>query len=394
MPATMNVVKAFPKVEPAPLVWLILGERMGDNQQVLALGKMLGWPYVAKQLRWDHDCDIAPREQGVSLIGVDLEHSDRLAPPWPDIIVAVGQRSVPASRWIVKQTGGRAINIRLGRPRIEFAAFDLIVTTPQYGLPSAPNLRELLLPLTLRDDEKVAQATALWQPRLANLPRPWTAVLVGGPTQSLALNESVATTMAESLEDFHRASGGSLLLTTSPRTPEEVPAVFESGLSEPRFLFRWQAGVENPYLALLALADTIVVTNDSISMIAEAINFGKPVYLYELPLLRRRRKGSITGSIRRMFRERRQRRLAMGTPADQLDRFYDFLTRHGKVRPRRDTLPLQRRLYGTGIVRRFTPDQFNTPWRPSEAITGNVEAVIDEIHALWRRRIGRDEAEH
>ena len=389
----MNVVKAMPQTQPYPLVWLILGERMGDNQQVLALGKMLGWPYVAKQLRWDHDCDIAPREQGISLIGVDLEHSDRLAPPWPDIIVAVGQRSVPASRWIVKQTGGRAINIRLGRPRIEFAAFDLIVTTPQYGLPSASNLKELVLPLTLRDDEKVSQATQLWQPRLARLPKPWTAVLVGGATQSLAMDANVARTMVDSLESFRRSNGGSLLLTTSPRTPDDVPSVFETVLKEPRFLFRWQAGVENPYLALLALADTVVVTNDSISMIAEAVNFGKSVYLYELPLLRRRRKSSLLGSVGRSVRERRQRRLAMGTPADQLDRFYDFITRHGKIRPRRDTQPLQRRLYATGVVKPFSPGEVHKPWTPKAAVDDKVVAVIEEIHAIWRRRVEQRDTE-
>ncbi len=388
----MNVPKAKLEIEPPPLVWLLLGERMGDNQQVLALGKMLGWPYVAKQLRWDHDCDIAPREQGASLIGLDIEHSDRLAPPWPDIIVAVGQRSVPASRWIVKQTGGQTINIRLGRPRIEFAAFDLIITTPQYGLPAAPNLRELLLPLSLRDDEKVALASALWQPRLADLPRPWTAVLIGGPTQSLRLDGAIAGTMVAALEAYRRTSGGSLLVTTSPRTPDDVPAILAEGLREPRFFFRWQADVENPYLALLALADTIVVTNDSISMIAEAVNFGKPVYLYELPWLRRRSKPGLANSIGRLYRERRQRRLARGNPADLMDNFYDFLTRRGKARPRRDTVPLQKKLYEADVVKPFSPGVAEASWRPRSVVMNNVVTVIEEIHAMWRRRVGQTSA--
>jgi mitochondrial fission protein ELM1 len=40
---------------------------------------------------------------------------------------------------------------------------------------------------------------------------------------------------------------------------------------------------ENPYFALLALADYIVVTCDSVNMISEAASTGKPVYVEMLP---------------------------------------------------------------------------------------------------------------
>jgi mitochondrial fission protein ELM1 len=385
----MNAPEPVSKLEPTPLVWLILGDRMGDNAQVLALGKKLGWPFVTKQMVWDHECDIQPRDQGISLIGVDIAHSDQLAPPWPDIIVAVGQRSVPVSRWIAKQSGGRTMNIRLGRPRIEFAAFDLIVTTPQYGLPSAPNLRELLLPIALRDDDRIAAAVARWQPALSQLPRPWTAVLVGGETQKLRLSGMVAKNLVASLNAYRRANGGTLLVTTSPRTPEDVSDALAQSLDGPNFMFRWQAGAENPYLAFLALADAIVITNDSISMIAESANFAKPIYLYELPAKRPTRPHSIAAYCFRLLLNRRQRRLAQSQPADILDMLFDFLTRHGKIRPRRNTLPLQRRLYESGVVRPFTADKSEAGWKPQPLIEDSVNKVVEEIHRMWRQRVAQ-----
>lgn len=384
----MNIATAPATALRQPLIWLLLGERLGDNAQVLALGKMLGWPYQVKQFRWDHDCDIPVKERGASLIGVDAENSDALFPPWPDIVIAVGQRSVSVSRWIVEQSGGKAINIRLGRPRIAFDAFDLIITTPQYGLPPAPNVRELLLPLVFHDSERVRQAGQRWSSKLSHLPRPWTSVLIGGPTQSMAMDEAVARDLAQSLERLRQIAGGSLLISTSPRTPPEFADILESEIRPPSFLFRWKPDTDNPYLALLELADTIVVTNDSVSMVSEATDFGKPTYLYELPWLGRPKKPGVIAFLRRAVRERRERRSMEGKPADFLDRYFDSLTRQGKARPRRNAPGLDRKLCDAGIVRRLDLGDFDPRWKPQPVVREQHSRLISEIHDLWNRRQG------
>jgi mitochondrial fission protein ELM1 len=139
-----------------PRVWLLLGERQGDNAQVLALGqaltKDLGWPHETKQLHFDPDCEVAFKDRGATLIGLDTGRSDVLAPPWPEIVIAVGRRAAPVSRWLKEQTAGRLLNVHLGRPRTAYHHFDLIVTTPQYGLPAAPNVIKLTLPIIMHDD--------------------------------------------------------------------------------------------------------------------------------------------------------------------------------------------------------------------------------------------------
>src|SRR5262245_38366675 len=56
-----------------PRVWLLLGERQGDNAQVLALGRALaqdlGWTCEVKQIRYDPNCEVPFRQRGASLIG-------------------------------------------------------------------------------------------------------------------------------------------------------------------------------------------------------------------------------------------------------------------------------------------------------------------------------------
>ena len=44
----------------------------------------------------------------------------------------------------------------------------------------------------------------------------------------------------------------------------------------------WDGTGENPYMGYLALADAIVVTEDSVNMASEAAGTGKPVYIARL----------------------------------------------------------------------------------------------------------------
>ena len=387
VPPVTNITDSSGK-NREPLVWLLFGERRGDNAQVQALARMLGWPCRVKQLRWLPDYDIAPREAGISVAGLDRTASDSLDGPWPDIVIGIGYRSAPVSRWIVQQGGGKALNIRLGRPRTELSPYDLVITTPQYGLPAAGNVRELPLPLVTIDAAQLAAARARWLPKLAALPRPWTVVLLGGPTQHMAFDDRVATEIAAQLQAFAAKSGGSLLITTSPRSPEMLPAILSRNISTPHFLHAWKADADNPYLALLAEADQAVVTSDSISMAADVAAFSKPLLIYELPWLGRAKKPGLVAGIKRHVRERREQRGMAGLPADPLDSFYDLLTRLGRARPRRNALEFTKRVYQAGIARPFDPGQTDTTWQPAPAARAAPERGIAEIRALWQARQG------
>jgi hypothetical protein len=371
--------------DTAPRVWLLFGERRGDNAQVLALARMLGWPYEIKQLRWQSGYNVDPAEAGISLAGLDTAMSDSLAPPGPDLVIGIGFRSAPISRWIAQQAGG-AINIRLGRPRTELAPYDLVITTPQYGLPPASNVRELPLPLVRADETEMAKAVARWRPSFERLPKPWIAVLLGGPTQHMAFDDAVARNLARDLQRFAEHAGGSLLVTTSPRSPAGLKATFEPAITAPHFLFEFQAAADNPYLALLALSDAAIVTSDSASMIADVAAFERPLLIYELPWLGRSKKPGLVAGIKRHVRERREQRGMAGRPADPLDRFYDMLTRQGRARPRRNVLGLTQKLYQAGIARPFDPAAVDLSWRPAALARQSQDRLVAEIKALWQAR--------
>jgi mitochondrial fission protein ELM1 len=123
-------------------------------------------------------------------------------------------------------------------------------------------------------------------------------VLLGGESQAFTFPPEQAAALGTSLAALARESGGSLLVTPSRRTlPGSVQALAATIPDVPHFL--WDGEGANPYHAFLALADVIVVTEDSVNMVTEAAGTGKPVYVQRLKGKSRR-----LGRFHELMRER------------------------------------------------------------------------------------------
>ncbi len=268
----------------SPRIWLVLGDKLGDNAQVEAIAEALGLPWERKRLKFKPRYQDTKPSFKASLYHVDRAASDRLEPPWPDLILTVGRRPSMAALWARRQSGGRARLVLIGRPKRHAEEFDLIISTPQYLIPDRHNVVRIGLPLMRADPEAICAQALQWKDRLGALPRPLTAVLVGGPTKPFQLNADVARDLvARVAETLGRE--GTLFFSTSRRTPPEVVDTLESVLPDNAELFRWQAERwDNPYLALLGLADRCVVTGDSTSMMIEALRAGQSLVIYPLPM--------------------------------------------------------------------------------------------------------------
>ncbi len=263
---------------------MLAGDKPGDNAQCLSLAAALGWPTEVKQLRYLNLGRGLLRPFGELRFAVDSAGSSALVPPWPDLVIGCGRRSVPVA-WAIRQRAGNATRlVQLGRPRANLAGFDLVVTSSQYQLPDQPNVLHLVLPLHTIDHEARALAAAEWAPRFATLPRPRIALLVGGTAKPFVLDVPAARRLAEQVNTLVRAEGGSILMSTSPRTPEACAQAICDSLDVPAYVHRWTpAGDPNPYPAYVALADGFVVTGDSASMLADACSTGRRVWFAELP---------------------------------------------------------------------------------------------------------------
>ena len=271
-----------------PRVWLLTSFRAGDNAQVLGLAEALGWPFEIKQLKFRKTEFITNRLLGSTLAGVIAEGSSHLTPPWPDLVISAGRRNEPVARWIrdqARRSGERRETrlVHLGRPWADPRHFDLIVTTPQYRVPDRANVLTIGAPLHRITANRLAEAKVQWEPKLAHLPRPWIAILVGGNSPPYVFDAAMAQALARQASSLARKSGASLLITTSPRTQPEAAAALRQAIEGASFFRGWSPDPEsNPYLGFLALADAFIVTGESMSMAAEACSTGKPVHLLDM----------------------------------------------------------------------------------------------------------------
>lgn len=265
-----------------PLVWIVASPHAGDNTQLRALAAALGWPMEMKELVY-RPTEAALRFLSLpTLAGVDLASSSDVVPPWPDLVLCSGRGAEAVAFWIRERKPGTRI-VFVGTPWAPLSRFDLVITTPQYRLPAAPNVLHNLLPLHDVTPERLAAQAKLWEPRLAHLPRPFTAVLVGGDSGPYHFTPQAAARLGHEATQLALRDGGALLVTTSARTSEAATGALQAAIGAPGLVHRWtRGGGENPFHAFLGLASRIVVTADSISMMAEAIASRKPVLLFDI----------------------------------------------------------------------------------------------------------------
>jgi hypothetical protein len=265
-----------------PGVWILQSPHSGDNTQLRALGAALGWPLAVKDLRYRRREGALRLLGAATLAGVDLERSSPIAPPWPDLVICSGRGAEAVAFWLRRQNPRLRI-VFVGSPWSPTSSFDLVVTTPQYRLPAAPNVLHIALPLHDVTAARLQSEASRWAQRLHHLPPPYTAVLVGGSSGPYVFTPAAAERLGRAVTELARASGGSLLVTTSARTGKAAAAALEATIAAPHLFHRWQkAAPDNPFHAFLGLAERIVVTADSISMLSEAVAAGKPVLLFDI----------------------------------------------------------------------------------------------------------------
>ena len=267
---------------PQPLVWTLLGRKAGDNTQVLALADELGWPCERKTVlarSWEILVQLARRP---TLAGIDRSRSSTLRAPWPDLVITAGRRNEPVARWIREQSGGRCALVHVGRPWSDLGCWDLVITTPLYFLPVAPNVLHNELPLhRLLPGELEAAALAL-APRIADLSRPLIAILVGGDSGRFVFTPEKGEALGRAAVALARVRGASLLLTNSPRTPAGAWRALREAISVPAYTWSFGDADDNPYRGFLASADEFIVTGESMSMLAEATAMGRPVHVFDV----------------------------------------------------------------------------------------------------------------
>lgn len=252
--------------------WIITEGMAGTENQCIAVAEQLGVRYTTKriglQFPFNHLCPFvlktAPRS---SITGIDWNDD------MPDLVIASGRKAVPVALQFPN-----AYTVFIQDPKIKTSNFDL-VAAPQHDDVKGDNvIHTTAAPNRITDDLlQKAQSEFDFSP----LPSKKIAILIGGNSKTHTMDDNFGYGLYESLLPYMQLDDYGFMITMSRRTPDNIANHIRDLFNDSKSVV-WDGNGANPYHAFLAYADYILVTEDSTSMLSDALTTGKPVY--KLPL--------------------------------------------------------------------------------------------------------------
>jgi mitochondrial fission protein ELM1 len=255
--------------------WILSDGAAGNRRPAQALAEALGCApsefvlEVAAPWRW-----LAPRwlPGSPSVFGPAFERA--LGQP-PQLAIGCGRQAALATRWL-KARFPQCRAVQILDPRIDSRHWDAVLAPAHDDLHGAK-----VLPFTGGlhgiDGATLARARIAFA-ELAQLPAPRTLLLLGGPHRGYRFDRHAWAGLREILLHWQARDGGSLLVSSSRRTPAWLREAARTELSSlPGRQWHGEVDGSNPYAGFLAWADRIVVTPDSANMLAEACATAAPV---------------------------------------------------------------------------------------------------------------------
>jgi len=278
-----------------PSVWCVADGRAGILNQTKALAAALAEPERAAKLTHvrseAQSRDVILQPQGFQLMlrpdlwlapmsALPEDQRKLLSPPWPDVWIAAGRRSIPYSRMMRKLSGGKTLVVQTQDPKVSLDSFDLIIP-PEHDAVTGPNVFPILSSPVWFSEQRVADAKA----RFADLMKAEgqkVLVSLGGDSKTHSFTEARAAAIEADLRGL--GPGRQFWITVSRRTPEAIRHRFRKLATALGAVF-WEDEPRdgpNPYVAFLALCDAALVTEDSANMLADPAFFARPIHILKL----------------------------------------------------------------------------------------------------------------
>ncbi len=199
-----------------------------------------------------------------------------------DIIISCGRKSVIPSVYLKKKYKKKIINIHIQNPKVSVDNFDFIVAPSHDGLNGENVIISKGAIHYLRNDELTENKDYL---KSQIKKEKIVSFIVGGPNRYYQYNEKVIKEIFAKIENNFINKGFQLIFIPSMRTPKRIIDLAKNYFDKSQIIIGEVD--KKAYLSSLELANFIVVTCDSTSMISEAAITGKPIYVAQIPTVKK-----------------------------------------------------------------------------------------------------------
>lgn len=240
------------------VIWRIVDGKPGHENQTLGLVRALADELPVDII--DLDALALPQAIGAGLLGLpQIGPTDRQ----PDLIICAGHKTHATALAVRHRHGGRIV--LLMKPSLPLSWFDLCLI-PEHDAIEAANA------ITTRGALNAVSATSEKDPKQG-------LILLGGPSRHAPWDGAGVCRQVEAIVSRDPRQWR---LASSRRTPEEtLQQIAQRGMGRLK-IYRWQTVPDNWLRERLAVASTIWVSEDSVSMIYEALSSGASCGLLKL----------------------------------------------------------------------------------------------------------------
>ena len=253
---------------------LLLTQGMhGMISQVEGMAKALNTEYIHKIVRLSFPWNLIP-SKFTPISEIILKDKMYLnESEIPDLIISCGRKSVIPSI-LFKKKNPKIFTIHIQDPKVSFKNFDAIIA-PEHDSLSGDNVYSSKGAIHYITESEIKKA----EPYLTNKikSQKLVSLILGGPNKYYSFNKDQLIEIFNEIKSKFISKGYKVIVIPSMRTPKISIELATKELGASGYVVN--SVDKQAYLSALALADNVIVTCDSISMISEAATSGKPIFV-------------------------------------------------------------------------------------------------------------------
>ena len=193
------------------------------------------------------------------------------------VIISCGRKSVIPSILLKKRFKKEIFNIHIQDPKINLNNFDSIIC-PEHDNLHGDNVVKTKGAIHYLTNNEIQKNINYLQPNQGD--KKVVTFILGGPNKYYSFSQKEMGQMFAKIKNMFVSSKYKLIVIPSYRTPENILKLAFNYFNQDHLVIKERD--KKAYLSSLGLADTIIVTCDSTSMISEAAITGKPVYVAQM----------------------------------------------------------------------------------------------------------------
>ncbi len=202
-----------------------------------------------------------------------------------DIVISCGRKSVIPSIFLKKKFGKKIMNIHIQDPKVSLDNFDFVVIPEHDGL-NGKNVLNSKGAIHYLRKEELDQNVNYLKSKINK--EKVVTLIVGGPNRYYDYEEKNIKEILNKINENFIKKGFQLIFIPSMRTPKRIIDLAKSYFDNNQIIITEID--KKAYLSSLKLADYIVVTCDSTSMISESAITGKPIYVAQMPSIKENKR--------------------------------------------------------------------------------------------------------